>query len=102
MRLRDMALVSVEIDPRMTAEYPGRLTVRVELEQRSGAREVAQVDHPVGHASRPMTDAQVVAKFIRLTSGRLRPDAADRLATDALRLREVADLDAMLAGIRVD
>ena len=102
MRLRDIALVSVEIDPRMTAEYPGRLTVRVELEQRSGAREIAQVDHPVGHASRPMTDAQVVAKFVRLTSSRLRPDAADRLATDALRLREVADLDAMLAGIRVD
>lgn len=101
VRLRDMARVSVEIDPRMTEDYPDRLTVRVELDQRSGAREVAEVEHPVGHASRPMTDEQVVAKFMRLSTGRLDPDAAGRAATDALQLGTLTDLRPMLAGIRV-
>ena len=100
-RLRDTGKVTVTVDPGMTSTYPHRLTVRVEVEQRSGARHSEELDHPVGHALRPMTDAQVTEKFRRLTSGRLDPTAIDRIVSSALDVGSLPDLGPTLAAVRL-
>jgi len=100
-RLADTQKVTVAVDPAMTAAYPQRLTVRVDVEQRSGTRTSEQVDHPIGHALRPMTDAQVAEKFRRLTAGRLDAHAIERIVRDTLDLANLADLGATVATIRL-
>jgi 2-methylcitrate dehydratase len=76
-RLADMAKVRVEVDPAMSTSYPGDLTVRVQTRQASGAVQVQEVVHPLGHAARPMDDADVEGKFRSLTRGRLEESIAD-------------------------
>lgn len=99
-RLRDVGCVEAIVEPAMTAVYPQQLTVRVELEQRSGATSVAEVDHPLGHARSPMTDAEVEAKFRRLADGRVDPDRIDRVASVALRLQDHASIGALMGAVR--
>jgi 2-methylcitrate dehydratase len=95
-RLADVAKVRVEIDDDMTAAYPELLSVEVELVQRSGATEIERVDHPLGHCSRPMSDAQVEDKYRRLVAGRLDEEAIDRIARTVRHLEELDGIGELL------
>lgn len=96
-RLADVAKVSVAVDTGMTADYPEKLSVRVEVEQQSGATSTEQVDHPLGRCSRPLSDDQVEEKFRRLATGRLEPRAIDELAASAWRLEGAAGVRPLMS-----
>jgi 2-methylcitrate dehydratase len=97
-RLRDpaihrvMELVTVDADPELTAHresnprhIPARVTIGVD-----GNAYTARVDAPVGHAERPMSDAQFDEKFRSLCDGLLTDAAVD----DAIeRSRNVSRLE---------
>ena len=71
-RLADPALkrlmdkVEVEISESMTQAYPGRVQTRIAVRSTDGA-EVAHLQQvPKGHATNPLTDAELERKFIDL------------------------------------
>lgn len=101
-RLADTSRVTVEIDEQMGADYPEKLSVRIDLTQVSGDSYSHQIDHPLGHAQRPMTDSQVVDKFRSLTTGRLGEDQADEVLERVWELESLPGIRALLAPIRVE
>jgi len=84
-RLRDpaihalMACMELRESAEFTAAHPNEWPCRIEIGMRSGATLTAKTDYFKGHARKPMTDAEVEAKFRRLATGRL-----DEAGTSAL------------------
>jgi 2-methylcitrate dehydratase len=100
-RLADAARVRVETNTTMDAEYPEKLTVSIDVTQASGETYSHRVDHPLGHARRPMTDAQVEAKFRGLASARLGETQADQVIGRVWDLDNIPDMRALLGPISV-
>lgn len=89
-RLRDlMRKIVLREKPEFTAAYPDGWPCRIEIATRSGERRVADVRFFKGHVMMPLTDAEVEAKFRRLTADFLEPAQRDAL------LRSVWDLDSV-------
>jgi 2-methylcitrate dehydratase len=93
--------VKVETDERMDADYPDKLTVRVDLTQASGDAHSQHIDHPLGHAERPMTDSQVEEKFRSLATTRLGPSQAEDVIGRVWDLEGLPNVRALLAPILV-
>ncbi len=55
--------VEVRADPEFTKSYPEKLTVRVTLLSKSGAKFEKMFDYPKGHFRDPLSDAEVAGKF---------------------------------------
>lgn len=83
---------------RMTGEAP----CRVEVVTRSGEVLREEVRFPRGSARRPMTSAEVRAKFMSLCEGVLRPGRARALADMLLHLEAVADVSELAAQLAID
>jgi 2-methylcitrate dehydratase len=78
-----MARTSVYEDEDFTRRWPGAVPCRVRVTTASGRVLEAQADYPPGHPARPLTAAQVQAKFARL-AGPVLGDAGVRRALDEL------------------
>jgi 2-methylcitrate dehydratase len=72
--LRDA--VVVEEDPVLSKEYPEAIPNRITVRMRDGAEVRREVALPLGHARRPMTDADLSAKFRANVAGRWTPERA--------------------------
>ena len=69
----------------------------VELVYASGARHTLHVEHCVGSLERPMSDAQIEAKFLSLCNGVL---PADRVERALSLLRQLPELDESARAVR--
>jgi 2-methylcitrate dehydratase len=79
-----------------TARFPHALVSELEVRTVSGERFVERAEFPKGHAKNPLTDADVVAKFLALSADAL-GGAAASAALDALwRLPDVARIGTVL------
>lgn len=86
-RLR--GLVTVTHDPALTAAYPAHFGARVEVTLTDGTTRHACVTDAWGDSERPLTPADVLAKFHALTAhAGLDPALAHDLATTALNLTQ--------------
>jgi 2-methylcitrate dehydratase len=95
--------IKVAEDREFTALYPRRgMANRVAVIEAGGRETTAEVLVPKGHPLNPMTKADIEAKFMRLTRGRL----GDRRAREALSrlwaLDGEGDLSQVVALLRVE
>jgi 2-methylcitrate dehydratase PrpD len=84
-------MVGVE-DPTLA---PRQAQVRIEYQD--GRNLTQSIEHPSGSPQRPLSDAQLAAKFTELACRALAPEAAARLYADCRRLYRLPDLDALTA-----
>jgi 2-methylcitrate dehydratase len=96
-----MEKVTVEPDPKCTAAWRDTSPSIVTVELADGRRHTARVDHHLGHARRPVGDADVDAKFRGLAEGLL-GDEQQTAALGALwRIEEADDLRSVLTLLEV-
>jgi 2-methylcitrate dehydratase len=106
-RLRDPAnlafvsKVKVAEDPALTAMYPGAMPNRITVRERGGRRTSAQVDVPRGHPGNPMTRDELEAKFLRLTSGKVKASEAREALRRLWKLEEEREVGGVLSLLRV-
>ncbi len=100
-RIRDPRLVrllertTIREDPAHSKLHPREWPCRIELRLRGGGSRSAEVSYFKGHPKRPLTDAEVEAKFRGLAEealGRKRADAVLAAAWKLERLKNVGDL----------
>ena len=70
---------------------------QVRIEYRDGRTLSQSIEHPSGSPQRPLSDAQLAAKFTELACRALAPEAAARLYEACGRLYHLPDLDALTA-----
>jgi 2-methylcitrate dehydratase len=87
-----MDKVTVQENDAYTENFPYVQTQRVEVSTVAGTNLSQQVDFPKGHPENPMSDAEVMAKFRRLTAPYLKSPQADRAIEAVFALETVHDL----------
>jgi 2-methylcitrate dehydratase len=95
-RLALVKRVEVRVDPGFSDAYPQLLSVKLDIATKGGGRFVKQIDLPKGHARNPLTDAEVEAKFRRLSEPRLGKARADAALQHLWQLEEVDDISEVL------
>ncbi len=90
--------VSYQINP--TAEFPRRFSGGLRMRLRDGRQ--LQHDEPInrGSAERPLSDAEVYAKFRRNACRALAPAGADAVLTAVERLERASDLSGLTESLR--
>ena len=91
-----MAKVKVAEEPRHTARYPEAAPGCVRVRMKGGATVEKEVIYPKGHAKAPMSEAEVIAKFNTMTSGRLNAGRRSQVIDCILRLDEARDVSDVL------
>lgn len=79
-------------DPEMNAGYPKGIPNHVTISCANGTRVHTRVDFPRGHAGNPMTDDEVVAKFMRMAEGVINEKVASQLLDRAWNLDSLKDI----------
>jgi 2-methylcitrate dehydratase PrpD len=91
-RVRSRDVVALRDKVRATADRTFRKeSAEVAIEMKDGSRHVVVVEDCVGSLARPMTDAELDAKFLALCDGVLSPDKASRALVTLRRLPDLAD-----------
>jgi 2-methylcitrate dehydratase len=99
-----MKKITITEDADFNKRYPASLPCRMTITLKGGAQKTAELSNPIGHHDRPMSDAQVVEKFV-VSPGGSSPAGAlekvldrlwtidndDRLAVAVRRLRSAAE-----------
>jgi 2-methylcitrate dehydratase PrpD len=85
--------------PDLTAIFPAKWSCRVTVAFRDGTSATAQVDVPKGEPENPMTEAELSAKFHRLTEPVLGADGAAALERKFLGLAGAGSLDGLGAAL---
>ncbi len=101
-RLADKALgalvqkVKVVEQPDFTTRYPEAMPNRLRVTTMQGKEYVAQVDHPLGHPKRPMSDSEVEAKFHQYADRKTGLYQANRLINRVWELEKFNDLSSLI------
>jgi 2-methylcitrate dehydratase len=93
--------VTVREDPTLTEMYPACIANRVTIRTSSGEKVTKQVDNPKGHPKNPMTDQDVEAKFLSLTSKWLLQERAREVLRSVWRLEREDNLGELLQALVV-
>ena len=92
-----MAKVKVAEEPRHTARYPEAAPSSVRVRMKGGATVEKEVIYPKGHAKAPMSEAEVIAKFNTMTSGRVDAGRRSQVIDCVLRFDKAGDVSGLLA-----
>ena len=96
-----MQRIEVVRDPECDAAWPEAILNILTVHTSDGREHTASVPYYTGHFKRPMSDAEVEAKFRGLTSGVL-DEPAQQAALDRLwRLDEETDLGRVMASLAI-
>ncbi|WP_353108099.1 MmgE/PrpD family protein [Gordonia sp. (in: high G+C Gram-positive bacteria)] len=96
-RIHTRTVGSPPVGPRTDGPFAVVTTTRAD-----GQRQSARVDRPAGHASRPIDDVRLHAKFLDCTAGRLGTDAA-RGAYELIRhLRDLRCVEDLITAVCLD
>ena len=93
-------VTTISEDPELNPGYPDGIPNRITVTLADGTTLTKQVDYPRGHAKNPMTDDEVVGKFLKLADGVVSQSTADRIVDLCLHLDGIDDL-AGLFGFEV-
>ena len=88
-------------DPALTEGYPAGIPTVLDVQLQTGQRLRKRVDFPRGHAKNPMSDAELGAKFLRLTGWVLAPSQQEEALTRLWRLENEPDLARLWAALVV-
>lgn len=79
-------------DAEMNKGYPKGIPNDITITLEGGTKLNKRVDFPRGHAGNPMTDDEVVAKFMRMAEGVVSPSSAKLILEQAWALDKVTDV----------
>lgn len=100
-RLRDPAMVRmmqkirISADPGLSAMYPRKWPATVDIVKRSGERLTGRVDFPKGDPENPLSEAEVVGKFKRLTQNLITEKRAEALCRRVLAIDAAQDVSSL-------
>ena len=106
-RLRDKRLlalvqkIKVVEQPHFTKCYPDTMSNRLRVTTVTGNNYVEQVDHPIGHPKRPMSDRDIEAKFHQFTDRKIGTYQADRLLERVWELEKISDVSTLMRMLPV-
>jgi len=83
-------------DPALTARYPKGIPNRLTITLHGGKRLVKEVEFPRGHASNPMTDAEVEAKFRTLVAPRYGKERTEALLAGLWKIDEAGHASSLV------
>ncbi|HKT21102.1 MAG TPA: MmgE/PrpD family protein, partial [Nitrososphaerales archaeon] len=93
--------VKVVEDGSLTGMYPKAMPNRITVWEKGGKKTSAQVDVPRGHPGNPMTRDELEAKFLRLTSGKVKEPEAKEALRRLWKLEGERELGGLLALLQV-
>jgi 2-methylcitrate dehydratase len=88
--------VKVVEQPDFTNWYPEAMPNRLRVTTMKGKNYVVQVDHPLGHPKRPMSDSEVEGKFHRFADRRIGAYQANRLIERVWELEKITDVSMLM------
>ncbi len=94
-----MERVTLLVDKSLDEVYPRFWPARVEVETTGGDTYEYRIDTPKGDPENPVTDEELDAKFLSLTSGPLPGDGPERLLLKLRDLESLADMTQLFAGV---
>ena len=98
---RFMQRIRIAHNEAYSADFPAKLTTRIEVTTRGGERIIGDAAYPKGHAKNPMSDADVEAKFAGLC-GDLVGEAERKALLEALWSVDTAsNIGDVLAQVKV-
>jgi 2-methylcitrate dehydratase len=95
-----MRRISVSEDPEITANWVADPAHRIEIRLRNGETRELRATRARGHASNPLDDDEITAKFRTNSRAGLEPDAAERLLDVLWSLDALADVEELTALLR--
>jgi len=101
-RIRDpriaelLGKTTIREDAEFTRLHPREWPCRIELALRGGKKQAAEVRYFKGHARRPVSDAEIEAKFRALTEHKLASKQADAILAKAWKLEKLKDIHELL------
>lgn len=87
--------------PEFDEAYPDRMPTRLTVTTTKGTTHRTQVDLPLGHPARPLSDQQVEDKFRRLASRRIGGTRLARLIETVWNLEQVKDIGTVMPLLKV-
>ncbi|MYE47437.1 MAG: MmgE/PrpD family protein [Chloroflexi bacterium] len=96
-----MQRIEVVRDPECDAAWPEAILNILTVRTLDGREHTASVPYYTGHFKRPMSDAQVEAKFRRLTTGLLDEPRRQAALDRVWRLDEETDLGLVMASLAI-
>jgi 2-methylcitrate dehydratase PrpD len=84
--------VEIVADSEIDRVYPERYANRVEIILRDGRRFETRVDDAKGSSERPLSLAEVAAKFRSLSAAEISPQQADQVIATVAKLEELKDI----------
>lgn len=87
-----MQTMTVREDPAFTAAYPAEWPCRIEVKTKSGEVKTVETRYFKGHNKSPMSDAEIEAKFRRLTAGLLTDAQITEILERLWKLEAVSDI----------
>jgi len=94
-----MDKVHVTSSAAMTAEFPARAQARVTIQSCDGASHTHLQENPKGHASNPLSDAQLEDKFTELSAPWGDTDAARRLLALVWRVDQLPSVRTLVDAL---
>lgn len=106
-RLADPALravmrtVRVVPQPEFVGRYPQAMPTRITVRTKAGKEYVKQVDYPLGHPKRPLSDQEIEEKFRVLAAGKLARRRMQQVIDLIWKLEQVADIGLLMPRLTV-
>lgn len=96
-----MQKVRVVPVPEFACVYPQAMPTRVTVTVKGGSSYRHQVDYPLGHPRRPMSDRAIEEKFRRLTAGKMRQSQIERVIEEVWMLERLAEINELMPLLRI-
>ncbi|MCP9469822.1 MAG: MmgE/PrpD family protein [Nitrospira sp.] len=96
-----MQKVRVVPVPELAGLYPHAMPTRITVKTNGGKFYCRQVDHPLGHPRRPLSDREIEQKFHRLTVGKMRPSQVERILETVWGLERIAEINDVMPLLRI-
>ena len=84
--------IETYLDPEIDASYPAKFSARIEAEMKDGSIYSSYVDTPTGSKDRPLSDEQLVKKFMEQVDGVVESEKAKEIVCLINNLENMSDV----------
>lgn len=92
--------ISIKVDPEIQKLYPNPRSMIVHIIDSSGNEYSSCIDHAKGDPENPMSEDELVNKFISITSGLASKDEQRYLINNALHIDEIDNISSFMTKLR--
>jgi len=103
LRVREIARkITIEIDPEIQKLYPNPRSMIVEIKDKKGNVYSSRVDYPKGDPENPMTDDELIEKFVDVTGQVISKESQAKVIENTLRIAPDARVKEMMKLFRFE